>query len=551
MSFSLIPRRPFHLFGLLLLCSSFICQAQVGSAHSSLRGRVLDPNHAAIKGAGITVGNLGTGGEARAVTDENGEFSLALEAGEYTVKVVAQGFAETSQVVHLNQATLESLEIVLQVAESSAMVTVTDGGGYLTQSLSSATKTLTPLRDIPQSITVVTKEQIRDQAMASIADVVNYVPGIMSHQGENNRDQLLIRGNSTSADFFLNGVRDDVQYYRDLYSVDRVEALKGPNAMIFGRGGGGGVINRVTKQAGFTPLREIALQGGSFGNKRFTADFDQPFGNKVAFRINGLYENSSSFRKFVNLERYGISPTITIAPGPQTRITVGYEHFYDRRVADRGIPSFQGRPADTPISTFFGNPDDSHVRAGVNLASATIHHEAGRFNIQNRTLFGDYDRYYQNYVPGAVTADKTRVAISAYNNATKRRNTFNQTDLVAGFSTGFIRHTLLVGTEVGRQLTDNFRNTGFFNNTATTFLSTFENPTVSIRITFRPSATDANNHLKTNLGAAYAQDQLELSPRVQVITGVRFDYFDLHFHNNRNGESLRRIDRLVSPRVGD
>ncbi len=550
MSFSLIPRRPFHLFGLLLLCSSFICQAQVGSAHSSLRGRVLDPNHAAIKGAGITVGNLGTGGEARAVTDENGEFSLALEAGEYTVKVVAQGFAETSQVVHLNQATLESLEIVLQVAESSAMVTVTDGGGYLTQSLSSATKTLTPLRDIPQSITVVTKEQIRDQAMASIADVVNYVPGIMSHQGENNRDQLVIRGNSTSADFFLNGVRDDVQYYRDLYSVDRVEALKGPNAMIFGRGGGGGVINRVTKQAGFTPLREIALQGGSFGNKRFTADFDQPFGNKVAFRINGLYENSSSFRKFVNLERYGISPTITIAPGPQTRITVGYEHFYDRRVADRGIPSFQGRPADTPISTFFGNPDDSHVRAGVNLASATIHHEAGRFNIQNRTLFGDYDRYYQNYVPGAVTADKTRVAISAYNNATKRRNTFNQTDLVAGFSTGFIRHTLLVGTEVGRQLTDNFRNTGFFNNTATTFLSTFENPTVSIRITFRPSATDANNHLKTNLGAAYAQDQIELSPRVQVITGVRFDYFDLHFHNNRNGESLRRIDRLVSPRVG-
>jgi len=496
------------------------------------------------------VGNLGTGGEARAVTDENGEFSLALEAGEYTVKVVAQGFAETSQVVHLNQATLESLEIVLQVAESSAMVTVTDGGGYLTQSLSSATKTLTPLRDIPQSITVVTKEQIRDQAMASIADVVNYVPGIMSHQGENNRDQLVIRGNSTSADFFLNGVRDDVQYYRDLYSVDRVEALKGPNAMIFGRGGGGGVINRVTKQAGFTPLREIALQGGSFGNKRFTADFDQPFGNKVAFRINGLYENSSSFRKFVNLERYGISPTITIAPGPQTRITVGYEHFYDRRVADRGIPSFQGRPADTPISTFFGNPDDSHVRAGVNLASATIHHEAGRFNIQNRTLFGDYDRYYQNYVPGAVTADKTRVAISAYNNATKRRNTFNQTDLVAGFSTGFIRHTLLVGTEVGRQLTDNFRNTGFFNNTATTFLSTFENPTVSIRITFRPSATDANNHLKTNLGAAYAQDQIELSPRVQVITGVRFDYFDLHFHNNRNGESLRRIDRLVSPRVG-
>ena len=80
---------------------------------------------------------------------------------------------------------------------------------------------------------------------------MRYVPGITAHQGENNRDQVIIRGNSSSADFFVDGVRDDVQYYRDLYNLDRVEALKGPNAMIFGRGGGGGVVNRVTKEADF------------------------------------------------------------------------------------------------------------------------------------------------------------------------------------------------------------------------------------------------------------------------------------------------------------
>ena len=114
------------------------------------------------------------------------------------------------------------------------------------------------------------------------------------------------------------------------------------------------MINRVTKEAGFTSLREITLQGGSFGNKRFTADFDQQLGNKFAFRINGLYENSRSFRDFVNLERYGINPTLTILPGPQTRITVSYENFHDKRIADRGIPSFEGRPAVIPISTFLG-----------------------------------------------------------------------------------------------------------------------------------------------------------------------------------------------------
>jgi catecholate siderophore receptor len=542
------------LFSLTLFITAFLFQAVILPALAQsplLRGKVLDPNRAAIPGATVTVETKSRLGSSSARTDERGEFSLALWPGEYTVKVNAEGFAETSQTVNLGQAHPGSLEIVLQVAESTAAVTITDSGGYLTESLGSATKTLTPLLDIPQSITVVTKEQIRDQSFQSISDIVNYIPGVTSHQGENNRDQLVLRGNSTSADFFLNGVRDDVQYYRDLYNVDRVEAIKGPNAMIFGRGGGGGVINRVTKEAGFSPLREVMLQGGSFNNKRVTADFDQPFNNRVAFRIDGLYENSGSFRNGVDLERYGINPTLTITPGTETKITFGYEHFHDGRTADRGIPSFQGKPADTPISTFFGNPDDSHVRANVNLVSGAIDHQVGRFNIRNRTMFGDYDRFYQNYVPGAVTADKTRVALSAYNNATKRRNLFNQTDLTFDVPTGSIRHTLLAGAEIGRQLTDNFRNTGFFNNTTTSISEPYDNPTISTPpVTYRQNATDANNHLKINLAATYAQDQIELSRKVQIIAGIRFDYFDLQFHNNRNGDNLRRIDRLVSPRTG-
>jgi catecholate siderophore receptor len=538
------------VLGNLLVPGAFFSKAQIMPSQSSLRGKVLDPNRAAVAGAQITVEGKSRHSNFSPVTDLNGEFSLALEPGEYKVMVVATGFSDASQTVNFLGHGPEFVEIVLQVAGSSATVTVTDSGGYLTESVSSATKTLTPLRDIPQSITVVTNEQIRDQSMQSVADVVSYVPGIMSHQGENNRDQLVIRGDNTSADFFLNGVRDDVQYYRDVYNVDRVEALKGPNAMIFGRGGGGGLINRVTKEANFTSLREITLQGGSFSNKRFTMDFDQPLNNKVAFRINGLYENSDSFRRYVSLERYGINPTLTLSLNSRTKVSVGYEHFHDKRTADRGIPSFQGRPADTPISTFFGNPDDSHVKARVNLAYATVKHQVGRLNIQNRTLLANYDRGYQNFVPGAVTADKTKVALSAYNNATRRRNIFNQTDLTYALSTGRIRHTLLAGAEVGRQLTDNFRNTGFFNDTATSVLVPYANPTISTPVTFRQSATDANNHLKTNLSAAFAQDQLELSRYVQVIAGLRFDYFDLQYHNNRTGDNLRRIDHLVSPRAG-
>jgi len=435
----------------------------------------------------------------------------------------------------------------LEVTDS---ITVQAPTGYQTPVTSSATKTPTPLRDVPQSITVVTRQLMQDQLMTSIGDVVRYTPGISLHQGENNRDQLIIRGNSTSADFFVDGVRDDVQYYRDLYNLDRVEALKGPNAMIFGRGGGGGVVNQVTKEALFGSLREVDLQGGSFGNKRVTADFDQPLNDKVALRVNGLYEDSGSFRNGVDLQRSGVAPTLTYAPGEDTKITVGYEHLRDTRVADRGITSFRGRPADVDFDTYYGDPDQSHVRATVDLASANIEHRFGGLIFHNRTTFGDYDRGYQNFVPGAVTADQSKVTLTAYNNATKRQNLFNQTDLTYALETGAIRHTLLVGTEFGRQVTDNFRNTGFFNNTATSILVPFGNPTIDTPVTFRQSATDADNHLTTNVGAVYAQDQIELTSHLQLLAGLRFDRFDLTYDNNRNGDRLSRVDNLVSPRAG-
>ena len=542
----------FYRSSLCFLCAAILAASTFAQAPANkkmlLFGKVVDPNRAAIAGADISASATGLPSSS-AVTDRNGEFSLMLEPGEYNVRVKADGFSESIQAINLiNRENAQPLEVILSVAPSSASVTITDAYGV--SAVNTATKTLTALRDIPQSISVVTKEQIRDQSMSSVSDVVAYVPGITSHQGENNRDQLVIRGNSTSADFFLNGVRDDVQYYRDLYNVERVEALKGPNSMMFGRGGGGGVINRVTKEAGFTSLREITLQGGSFGNKRFSGDFDQPLGNKFAFRVNGLYENSDSFRQHVDLERYGVNPTATMILGPKTAVKLSYEYFHDRRVADRGIPSFHGLPVDVPIETFFGNPDNSFARAGVNLASANIDHQAGRFNIRNRTMFGDYDRFYQNYVPGAVTPDKNSVSISSYNNATKRRNIFNQTDVTFMASTGAVRHNFLVGAEVGRQLTDNFRRTGFFNNTSTTILAPLSNPIINAPITYRQNATDANNHIQTSLGGTYIQDQIEIGRYLQVVTGVRFDYFDLQFHNNRTNEDLRRIDRLVSPRAG-
>jgi catecholate siderophore receptor len=294
----------------------------------------------------------------------------------------------------------------------------------------------------------------------------------------------------------------------------------------------------------------LTFQGGSFGNKRILGDFDRALSNRVAFRVNGMYENSASFRDRVDLNRLGLNPTLTLVAGKQTQIRLAYEHFRDNRVADRGIPSFHGRPSDADISTFFGDPELSFVHARVNLMSALIDHQVGNLNIRNHTLFGDYQRMYQNFVPGTVNADETRVNLSSYNNATRRHNIFNQTDLTFAAKTGSVRHTLLAGTEFGRQTSDNFRNTGFFNNTATSIFVPFANPTIDTPVTFRQSSTDADNHVQATVAATYAQDQIELSSKVQVLAGVRFDHFNLKYHNNRNGEDLSRVDNLWSPRAG-
>ncbi len=542
------------LLALLAVASLLMSQPSALRAEDTipLQGRVLDPASLPIPDVHVTALMKGKGSApaATAVTGPDGRFTLELPAGSYDLRVEVEGFAETMQSVTLKAGDTAPLDVTLQAALHESITVQGSTGGYTVPVISSGTKTATPLLDVPQSVTVVTRQLIQDQLMTSMGDVVRYVPGVALHQGENNRDQVIIRGNSSSADFFVDGVRDDVQYYRDLYNLERVEALKGPNAMIFGRGGGGGVINQVTKEAGFGAFQEVDVQGGSYSNKRVTADFDRPITDRLALRLNGVYEDSGSFRDSVDLERSGIAPTLTYVPGDKTKVTLGYEHLRDTRTADRGITSFQGRPADVDIDTFYGDPNNSHVRANVDLASATIEHRFGGLTLRNRTTYGDYDRFYQNYVPGAVSADKSQVTLTTYNNATQRQNLFNQTDLTYALSTGSIGHTLLVGGELGRQLTDNFRNTGFFNNTATSLLVPYDNPTINTPVTFRQNATDADNHLRTEVSAIYAQDQIELTPHLQIVAGLRFDRFDLQYHNNRNGDDLSRVDNLFSPRAG-
>ncbi len=474
--------------------------------------------------------------------------TLALGLTGLTLTLVSATRADTAPTY------LPPAEEVLQLEKFQVTSRVAAHESYVVQRSITATKTDTALVNIPQSLTVVTRELIEDQAMRSIGDVTRYVPGVGIAQGEGNRDTPVLRGNSSTADFFVDGVRDDVQYFRDLYNVDRVEVLKGPNAMIFGRGGSGGLINRVTKQAYGKKLYELTLQAGSWAQFRTTLDAGDALSPALAYRVTGLFEDSESYRDGVTVKRHGVNPTFAYVLTPATTLRFGYEYFHDERVADRGVSSFQNRPLAVDASTFFGNPEKSPTWATVNSGFAILDHRfSSALTLRNHTRYSAYEKFYQNVFPGAVNAAGTSVAISAYNQGTDRQNFSNQTDVVYTADTGAVKHQLLAGLEIARQETDNVRLTGYFTDvsaTTTSVLVPVSSPRYNGTVEFRPSATDANNRGVARTVAVYAQDQITLLPQLQAVIGARLEKFDLDFHNNRTAADLDSSDDLISPRAG-
>ena len=424
---------------------------------------------------------------------------------------------------------------------------------YQAKRSSTATKTDTPLIDVPQSVSVVTQAQISDQSVQSMSDAVRYVPGVTASQGEGNRDALNFRGSGvTTGDFYLDGIRDDVQTYRDFYNTDRIEVLKGPNGMIFGRGASGGAINRVSKEAGWDPVREIKLTYGAYNQKRTSIDIGNGINDVAAFRLNAVYEDSDSYRSGVNLKRYGVNPTFTITPSDNTKITIGAEYFKDQHIGDRGIPSIGSGLNNRPYrledyQTFYGNAALSPNETETKALNAMIEHAFNdNFSIRNRTRYASYDKFYQNvYADGAVT--NNLFAVGAYRDTTDRKNFINQTDIIYKINTGRFEHQLLAGMEIGTQKTTNSRLIAGSSERISSGVSVLS-PTYNLPISL--SNTSRNQASEIDIFALYVQDQIKISEQWQAILGVRHDQLKKHYDNIKTNQAIEVSDSLVSPRAG-
>ncbi|HSR02039.1 MAG TPA: TonB-dependent receptor, partial [Methylophilaceae bacterium] len=415
--------------------------------------------------------------------------------------------------------------------------------GYNVKKSSAATKTDTPLINVPQAVTVIPQEVLKDQSVQSIADTIRYVPGVTTSQGEGNRDAIVFRGNRTTSDLFIDGLRDDVQVYRDLYNTDRVEVLKGPNGMIFGRGGAGGVLNRVTKKAGWDPVKDISVTYGAWNQKRITGDYGIGLTNDIAFRFNAVYEDADSYRDGVNMERFGVTPTLTISPDEKTNIYLSTEYFKDKRIGDRGVPSVANASGEKrrPFridneDQFFGNASLSPNEAETTAFNAIIEHTFdNKVKLKNSTRYANYNKFYQNIYANSTVTNGS-LSLSGYRDETDRENLINQTDITLPFSTGNFNHNFLVGAEFMEQGNENVRLTSSGGITPNPVNVNNPTGTATFTVLNRDQDTDISSR------AFYLQDQIELSPQWQVIAGVRRDIFDTDYTNNINNRNVDITD---------
>jgi len=427
---------------------------------------------------------------------------------------------------------LQSIDVTAPISKYSNSYSVT------------ATKTNTKLIDLPQSVNVINQEQLKDQQATSLGQSITYAPGIDLDQGEGNRDAFIIRGNKTTADIFLDGVKDDAEYYRDLYNIERVDVLMGANGILFGKGGSGGIVNRVSKQALFSDINSYALQLGSFDSKRATLDINRKITDRFAVRLNVLVDKGDSFISGVNYEKQGINPVFTFLLDDKTTIKFGREYFHDQRIGYRGVPSQNGRPYNGNRGTYYGAASASPNEVSVNSTFFNIEHNfSDNVNIKNTTRYTDYDKFYQNVYAGSYVGEHApdQIKLKGYYDNTQRQNFFNQTDVTWSFETGGLEHTLLTGLEVGSQ--DNRR----YRLEANPVDVSVHNP-VSSGWSFNTYARDKKTDIRYT--SVYIQDQIKINDQHQFVLGLRKDHYETDFNNVKDSAKFNIKDNMLSSRIG-
>ena len=468
----------------------------------------------------------------------------------------------------LDVATLCAFFVVGPVlAESSDFEEILVKGRVLQSDQMNALKTPTPIINVPQSLSIVTDEDVRKKGFKEIGDIVRYTPGINTSLGEGHRDAVVFRGVRSTADFYQDGVRDDVQYYRPLYNVEQVEVLRGPNALLFGRGGTGGIINRVSKKAvNGQDFKTVDIGIDSFGATDLAADVNTNLSDSVAFRLNVHSDSLENHRDFYNGDRFGINPTVNIALDADTDLDLSYEYIDHERFIDRGIPTANGEPVKALSDIVFGDKDGNLNTVEASVLRAALSHRFSDSTKGSLSLTSSsFEKMYQNTYANSYDLDTNVVEMDGYHDPTERDNLILSASLVNELNFANMTHTILTGFESVKTDNTNKRfNTYWTTNDCDVSNYDRESFAVADPIDFSVNASGtataveytnscalkSSTETDITVSSFYIQDQIDVTDSLIVLLGGRYDKFDIKVDDIKQDSSAARVDTEFSPRFG-
>ena len=434
--------------------------------------------------------------------------------------------------------------------------------------LSSGLKSSGLVQDIPKSISVVTNDQIKAQGLNSVGDIIDYTPGVNNSQGEGHRDAAVIRGVRTTQDFYRDGIRDDVQYYRPLYNIEQVEIIRGPDALLSGFGGGYGLINRVSKKGqigeDFTVLSGTI---DTFGETNVQLDKNMQLNDQTALRVNIFGENLENHRDFYYGDGFGLNPTLKYDLGDGSTLDISYEYLDQERFIDRGIPTgADNKPVKSLKDIVFGDSTENFSTHEAHILRAIFEHQATD-NLRGKlsASHSDHDKMYKNFYASAYDAANNTATLDGYIDTTERSTSIISYDLSGEFETGGITHRITVGAEYLDTDNDNDRYHANwlpdFNADSDTEVFTIARPlnlsggagVNSDGNTTTNYYTGANRDradetfADINVLSFYLNDEIALTDSLDLILGARFDNMDIGVSGTTTGSDE---DDTISPRVG-
>ena len=432
----------------------------------------------------------------------------------------------------------------------------------------SSPKFTEPLRDTPQTITVVPAAVIESQGATTLRDVLRNVTGISIQAGEGGvpaGDNLSIRGFSARTDFFIDGVRDVGGYSRDPFNVEQVEVVKGPSSSVAGRGSTGGVINMATKSPHLAASRRVSLGIGSADYKRGTFDLNQPIAGieGAAFRVNAMWNDADTpGRDAVTNQRWGIAPSLAFGLGTPTRVALDYTHLGQDNVPDYGIPwvpaanvplaAYADSAPPVSFSNFYGLTARDYENTDTDVATGRVEHDFGAATtLRSIVRFGRTRRDSLITAPRFESNGSTAIRRTDWKSRDQADTiAASQTDVTSRFRTGPIAHTVSTGVELSREMSENWNRieAGVTSPSTDLFAPDFNAPYQS-RLARNGAVTDAT----ADSAAMFAFDTVDVGRGFEVNGGLRWDQFSLDYRTvdaaGRENE-LQRTDRMVSWRGG-